>query len=333
MQNPTYNDNKMHIALAANHRYLPGLLVTMVSMIRSTAKKENLNFHILSEGLTDDDKQKVISFAKDYGAPQPDFYEPDMTPIRTKFSAYKGSHAAFLRLFLCDVFPFDWMLYSDVDTLWLRDVEELWAFRDNSVSLLWCHDIPSICHGVHLYSKWNPDFNEDKYACSGVVLMNLKRLREINLVAKSAEFVEKWGTPFLVDQDILNYICRDDARLLPQHWDCMMPTKEAVNGLVYHFNGIGGMFNSTFSGWRPLYYPWFRFYYDFILKEPNKKVCGLFKRTLFWLLGSVHPPLGLIKFLLRWNPVLADNISRQLFFAWLWRHSTWKWGTKLPASN
>ncbi len=248
-----------------------------------------------------------------------------MAPIRARFTAYKDSHAAFLRLFLCDVFAFDWILYSDVDTLWLRDPAELWSLRDGSASLLWCHDTPSICHGVHEYSIWNPDFDENTYACSGVALMNLKYLRETNFVAKAAAFVERWGTPFFVDQDILNYICQDDAKIIPQHWDCMMPTKEAINGLVYHFNGIGKMFNSSFSGWRPLYYAWFRFYYDFILKEPQKKVCGLFKRALFWVLGSFYPPQRLINLTLRKKPMLADNISRQLFFAWLWRHAKWRW--------
>lgn len=40
----------IHIALAANHRYLPGLLVTMVSMINAAKNKKKLQFHILSEG-------------------------------------------------------------------------------------------------------------------------------------------------------------------------------------------------------------------------------------------------------------------------------------------
>lgn len=315
----------IHIALAANHRYRPGLLVTMVSMIRSTRQKDRLRFHILSEGLTDDDKAVVVAMAEEYGAQKPEFHEPDMSLIKSRFAAYKDSHAAFLRLFLCDIFTFDWILYADVDTLWLRDLSEMWSLRDDSASLLWCKDIPSVIHGVRLYSKWNPDFDESKYACSGVVLMNLKRLREINLPAKAASFVEKWGTPFLVDQDILNFICREDAKLIPGYWDCMMPTKEAVNGLVYHFNGIGSMFNSDFSGWRPLYYVWFRYYYDFILKEPDKKVCSVFKRLLFWLLGSGYPSYKFIRLIFHKKEFLVDNIYRQLFFAWLWRHAKWRW--------
>ena len=93
-------NNIIHIALAANHRYQPGLLVTMVSMIRSTAHKERLRFHILSEGLTEEDKAIVTSMAEEYGAQKPEFHEPDMNFIKSRFAAYKNSHAAFLRLFL-----------------------------------------------------------------------------------------------------------------------------------------------------------------------------------------------------------------------------------------
>lgn len=58
MESFLLKDDLIHIALAANHRYLPGLLVTMVSMIRSTSQKERLRFHILSEGLTREDKNR-----------------------------------------------------------------------------------------------------------------------------------------------------------------------------------------------------------------------------------------------------------------------------------
>ena len=83
--------------------------------------------------------------------------------------------------------------------------------------------------------------------------------------------------------------------------------------------------NGDFSGWRPLYYAWFRFYYDFILKQPDKPVCGIAKRIVFWLLGSAYPSRKLIMVLVGKNRFLLDNIDRQLFFAWLWRHATWRW--------
>jgi len=325
-------DDSIHIALATDRRYVPGLLVTMTSMIYSTAQQKRLRFHILADALDDNDKRRIVDFAVKFGAQPPEFIEPDMTPIREKFTSYKDSHAAFLRLFLCAFFSFDWILYSDVDTLWMRDISELWSLRDDSVSLLWCRDIPSIAHDVKEYSIWNPEFDESRYACSGVVLMNLKRMRETGFVGKCIRFVEQWGTPFFVDQDILNYICRDDAKILPQYWDCMMPDPDAVNGLVYHFNGIGSLFNSSFSGWKPLYYPWFRFYYDFILNSPERQVCSKVKRILFMLIGFLYPLRWIVTMFIPRTKQKRDGIIRQLFFAWLWPRAKWRWDSNNPLS-
>lgn len=313
----------IHICLSSNSRYLPGLLVAMVSIVRSSSDKKRLVFHVFSDGLSYEEKQKIIDVVMELGADKPLFHEPDINPIKEKFNAYKSAHTAFLRLFYCDLIDEDWVVYTDVDTLWMRDISELWELRDDKVSVLWCRDLPSIQRGVKAYSKWNPDFEEDRYSCSGVMLMNLKRMRESKFIDKCIDFVTKWGTPFFVDQDILNYVCRNDEKALPPHWDCLRPNKEAVNGVVYHFTGIGSMFNDKFSGWRPLYYPWFRFYYDIILKDTQKPVCSLFKQALFWLLGFFYPNRKLFTSI--FSLTLADNIQRQIFFAWLWRHAKWKW--------
>ena len=38
--------------------------------------------------------------------------------IKSLFEPYNGSHAPFLRLFLCEYLDVDWVVYADVDTLW-----------------------------------------------------------------------------------------------------------------------------------------------------------------------------------------------------------------------
>lgn len=309
---------KIHIALASNSRYMPGLLVTMTSIIRSASKRENLRFYIFSDGLTEDEKTSIIEQAHKYGVFSIQFIVPDISFIKDKIKAYNNSYTAYLRLFYCQMLNLDWVIYSDVDTIWCRDVEELWNLRNNAYSLGWCLDLPSIRKAVGEYhKKWNNAFDESRYCCSGVILMNLKRLRETHFIQKCISFIEEYGTPFFADQDILNYICQNDSLILPQYWDSMNPTREAVSGLVYHFNGIGKMFHTGFQGWRPLYYKWFRYYYDVILEDPKRPVCGMFKRFLFYISGTFYPNRTLISFLTGHNLELTDNICRQCFFAWI----------------
>ena len=328
--NPVVTDI-VYIALAADHRYLPGLQATLASMILCSRGKDRLCFHVLADGLTEDDKISVSELAVHCGATRSvEFLSPDMRRIRNSFSSYKGSYAAFLRLFLSDFLPdLDWIIYADVDTLWFRDPCDLWEERDDGVCVLWSPDCPSIAEGVRQYSmRFNPQFDVDRYACSGVVLMNLRRMRESGFVAKCEAFVAKWGTPFFVDQDILNTVCSDDAKLLDRRWDCMMPDRGAADGVVIHCNGIGGKFDVPMKGWRPSYYVWYRFYADVILRTPSRAAASRLRRLLFWILGFIYPPHRIISFLFRGlHPQRRDQIERTLFFAWLWRHAKWwrKW--------
>ena len=315
------------IALAANHRYLPGLMATMASLILSASDRGRLRFHVFADGLTEDDCQDVAELARRLGAVIPvEFHRPDMTVITRRFGGYNGSHTTYLRLFLCEYLTDeDWVVYSDVDILWFRDVCQLWNLLEKDKSVLWCADLPSIASDVRLYSlRWNPGFDVKRYACAGMLVMNLKRMRETGFVDKCMDFAKRWGTPFFVDQDILNFVCFDDARILPQYWDLMMPDRRAADGGVVHFNGVGRMFNGPMIGWRPLYWLWYRFYYDIVLEEREKRVCGRFKSLVFWLLGSIYPDRRLVR-LFTWpfRPQVTDQIQRQLFFAWLWRHANW----------
>ena len=323
----------VHIALAADHRYLPGLQATLASMVLSSRGKDRLRFHVLADGLTAEDERSVSDLAARCGAAQSvEFHHPDMERIRRAFSAYKGSHATFLRLFLSELLPgLDWVVYADVDTLWIRDVCDLWEERDNRVSVLWSPDCPSVANWVRTYSLgFNPRFDVDRYACCGVVLMNLRRMRETGLVAKSEAFAAKWGTPFFVDQDILNTVCFDDAKLLDRRWDCMMPDRAAADAVVIHCNGLGGKFDVPMRSWRPSYYVWYRFYADVVLGEPDRPAASRLRRLLFWMLGAFYPRRGVIRFFCRPFPLSrTDQIERTLFFAWLWRHAKWwrKWNT------
>jgi len=320
----------VHIALASDHRYLPGLQATLVSIVLSASGPDRLQFHILADGLTDVDKDIVQSLACRVGLKcRLDFLEPNTRSILDKFKAYNGSHAPFLRLFLGEWLPrLDWIVYADVDTLWFRDVCELWNQRDDGIPIAWCRDLPYMAEGAKAFStKWNPEFEVAKYACSGVALMNLTWMRRERFAERSFEFVEKWGTPFFVDQDILNAFCMKTGRIIEQYWDCMMPDVRALHGgAVLHFNGIGRMFSQgEYQGWRPLYVIWYQFYYSIVLQTPDRKIASWYKWCAWWVLGLINPTDSMIDHILRacFNRRWHDQIARQLFFAWLLRRASW----------
>ena len=319
----------VHVALASNRRYLPGLRATMVSLIRAASAPERLRFHVFSDGLLPEDQRMLQGLAGRFGYEAPiDFRVPDMVPIEKAFKAYNGSYTTFLRLFFPEFLSdLDWVLWTDVDVLWFRDPVRFWEEKSEDVSVVWSPDIPSTRKATQAqFLKWRPDFVRTRYCCAGVMLMNLRRMRERNFIEKCAAFVEKWGSPIFADQDILNEICYDDAKIVDERWDLLYPINDVGDGVVVHFNGIGPKFNdSCYTGLSPLYEIWFRYVAQVLDGKPTAEVSGVFARSWFALLAFIYPLHRMIAaFTDPIQPWCSDFIQRTLLFSWLRRKRLWK---------
>ena len=324
---------KVHVAVAANHRYVRGLKATLVSMVRASKAPERLVFHVFSDGLTDEDQLELKRLVRDEGLlTELIFRAPDMSQITARFKTYYGTHTAFLRLFLPDLLPdLDWVLWSDVDTLWFRDPAELWRERDETVSVLWSRDIPSTRANLKgWHRKWDADFDVRRYGCSGVLLMNLRKMRETDFIGRCVAFVDcVHDTPF-ADQAVLNQLCNRDSKFVDDRWDLLNPCRNWRDGVVLHFNGLGKLFNDAgFSGWRPLYEIWFRYYAEVVSRCGGRpdggrppKGCPLWKRMAFWLIGFAYLP----RTCFAWLPLSVariDNLHRTQYFCWLRKKKLW----------
>ena len=321
------NDDIVHVALAANHRYVCGLKATFASMVNATRDKSALCFHIFDDGLTVDDRAELVELGHRFGYYETvNFIVPDMDAIKEKFSAFHGSHIPMLRLFFPEILSdLDWVLWADVDTLWFRDPKALWNLRDPSVSLLWARDIPSTRKWAKRIAKWRPDRDESRYACSGVVLMNLARMRKTGFVKQCYDFVAQWGTPLFPDQDIMNEICYDDCRFVDESWDCLYPMDNVESGLVLHFNCIGHLFDEgRYRGLFPLFEIWFRYYSEVVEGNDKTTVASWWKRGLWNLVAVFYPLHKLIAVVTdRVHPWVSDFIQRFMFFSWLRRKNLW----------
>lgn len=319
----------IHIAMASNRRYLPGLRATTVSLIKAAAEPERLRFHIFSDGLTKEDEKRLEELAKIFGYNYRfDFITPDISGITGMFKAYNGSYTTFLRLFFPDFLPdLKWVLWTDVDILWFRDPAKLWNERDDSVSVVWSPDIPSTRKVARKQARrWRADFDMREYACAGVMLMNLERMRNFDFIRRSVAFVEKWGSPIFADQDVLNEVCYNDTKLVDERWNLLYPVSSVGDGVVVHFNGIGPKFNDVaYTGLMPLYEIWFRFVRQVVERHAGEQVCPRWKRMLFNAVSLLYPIRRFIAFFTDpVQPWASDFIQRYLLFCWLRRKGLWK---------
>lgn len=324
----------IHVAMASNRRYFPGLRATTVSLIRAVAEPQRLVFHIFSDGLTAEEKESLVNLARQFGYEgRFDFREPSiMGRVATGLKTYNGSLMPFLRLFFPDEFAeLDWLLWTDIDVLWFRDPAKFWAEKDDSVSLVWVRDIPSSRKAAVKYAKFPVTGHYrggdwENYACSGVMLMNLRRMRDTGFLAKCVDFVSKWGSPLFADQDIFNFICGSDSKLVDGRWNLLYPIPSVGDGVVIHFNGIGPKFNdSAYTGMMPLYEIWFRFVHQVVNGHGEGHVCPVWKRAVFSVISLFYPCRKLIAFFTDpIHPWCSDFIQRTLLFSWLRRKDLWK---------
>ena len=225
--------DKIHIVLASDANYRPGLEVTRASILQSCSEPERLEWHIFDEGTL-----------------------KSLNGIET-FESYHTSRMTYLRLWLPELLPeVDRVVYSDVDTIWTRDVCELWdsvSDRCDEVSVCWVKDFEMAAKDAQAwFEKAGASVDVSRYGCAGVCLMNLRKMRQQGLSRRALALVEKCGgCPPLADQDILNAIYNNDCLMIPSCWNVILTHEPWREPAVYHIIGIGRHFHDA----KPLAYP------------------------------------------------------------------------------
>ena len=139
------------------------------------------------------------------------------------FGNWRGSVVTYSRMFIQDILPdLDWAVYVDGDTLWLGDISKLWKLRDETKLIQASMDPPMPLDIKHPDDDWYVEnglcMDRNGYVCMGLMIANLKKMREFELSAKVREFMLKYPQPKIVDQTVLNYVCKGLTSELPIEW-------------------------------------------------------------------------------------------------------------------
>lgn len=218
------SNNKIDIAMATDNNYTYQTIVAMTSILESKSDSTFVNFHIMLSGDFDsENKEKIKSLEKVYKNCYIDII--DMKPVRdeAKVSGHV-SKAAYFRLNLASLLPdLDKVLYLDTDLIVIKDILDLYNTNIDN------YYIGAINHGSFL--KRDTDFlgvgKRNTYINSGVLLMNLKKIREDGIENKFDQFMvdnkdnEQWQQH---DQDVINAVCYGKIFMLPLKYNVMQHT-------------------------------------------------------------------------------------------------------------
>ncbi len=132
----------------------------------------------------------------------------------------------FFRIFIADMFPqYDKGIYIDSDVIVPGDISELYQIDLSDNIIAACPDFS--IRGVPPFVNYVRDAvgtPVEEYINSGVLLMNLKKMRELHFAEHFLHLMNTYHFDSVApDQDYINAMCRGKIVYLDESWDAMPP--------------------------------------------------------------------------------------------------------------
>lgn len=202
-------------------------------------------FHILhDETLSIDNKYKLEKVAYN-GSSIVEFHkidENDFSVVKNQMSRF--TIGAMFRCSLPELLPdLNRIIYLDADLFVNRDIKELWDVDVREYCLAGVVDEGVAVHNYPRILNKYPEIKKESYFNSGVLYMNLKKLREFgNLKKLVVDFLIENPEADLPDQDALNVLFHDKVLYLDGSWNqfVFMHRKDNVEKLdkaIFHYAG------------------------------------------------------------------------------------------------
>ncbi len=228
------------VFFAADERYMPFLGITLTSLVEHANPRRAYAVHVLCTGKLGENAQAIAAMQRKNVTVQFHDVSAQVQRIREVIHCrdYYTS-AIYFRLFIPELFPqYDKAVYLDCDTILRTDIAKLYdiplganyigAVADPVVAAT-----PAFCS----YTKRALGIEGKKYFNSGVLVMQLDKLRAIDFCYLFTRVLRSY--PFVVapDQDCLNLICKDKVHYFGKEWNTMPLSGKRVSApKLVHYN-------------------------------------------------------------------------------------------------
>ena len=230
----------VEVAMASDAGYAVGMYVTAASIALYASEDVCLSFTFLDGGIPD---VEFNSFIKNLMRCHPSVSYRRIKvdeSVYDEFPSWRGNKMAYARFMLInELRDIDFVIYCDVDFLWMKDIAELWKMRDENVVLQAVKD-PGVTTTKE--PQWFRDhgyeFNAQTYLCSGFLFMNLKMLREENFEEKAFALIRKHPDFLFADQESFVILLGERTRFLDDSWmrfTTKLKSDDFSKPLVCHF--------------------------------------------------------------------------------------------------
>ena len=198
------------VVLITDANYMDFTRVAIKSAVNTKCPNSKYNFYVMTMDVPDSDiaalKALETADIKIEVLPQK---EVDLFYIRDTHV----SKTSLLKYYIADVLPnLDKVLFVDSDILVMHDLNSIFKTDITGKYLAAVKDPSWFFENMHVV-ELNLDYR-GFYFNSGVMLMNLKKIRDDNLLAKLEDYTNNNFRTYM-DQDALNVVVENDVALLP----------------------------------------------------------------------------------------------------------------------
>lgn len=208
--------------------YAPFLAVALNSTIKNASAYRNYRAIVLYQDLNEDNIAKLKSL-------ETANFKIELAPMKANFEALDDRMSnrlrcdyftltIYFRLFIPAMFPqYDKGIYIDSDVVLTDDIANLYDIDIGNNFIGACTDL-SIADTPPLvaYTENAVGIPKGEYINSGVLLMNLKELRECDLEGHFLNLLNTYHFDSIApDQDYLNAMCNGRIYYLDEAWDAM----------------------------------------------------------------------------------------------------------------
>ena len=234
------NCKEIPIFFSVDNNYIPHLSVAIKSLITNANKDYKYRIIILNTGLNSEKCKRFDVFNDDNF--KIDFVDitSQIADIKSKFkNIYHFGLACYYRLFIENLFPeYDRIIYLDCDIIVLGDISQLYFMdmEDKCIAGVIEH---FILHSpvFSLYTKEAVGIEAKNYINSGIMLMNLEKLRENKIEQNFVNLINTYDFDVIdPDQAYINYLCKGKIKYLSFDWNrTPIESIECENPKIIHY--------------------------------------------------------------------------------------------------
>ena len=271
------NQYYVHLAVNMDNKYIYPFIVYLTSLLHNKANSTFYIIHVLTgNGIINSTFEKINRTIEAFGkySSNVSYYNLGNQFNRAQTNNYI-SIAAYYRISLPSLLPnVDKVIYTDTDIINFKDLSEMYNIEFKG-KMYFCGTLDYIGHLEELRKL---GIFTDKYMNTGVMLMNLKAMRNDSIEEKIRNFVY---SHFLNhhEQTAINAVCYNNIQILSYKYASFaFSSKEKLNyfnnnqSKLYRYNE--SELNQSFYDPTLLHFPGY--------VKPWEKKCSNMKRVYWW---------------------------------------------------